>query len=156
MDGKILRLVAVVAVLARPIWAAPGSKPDAKPETDLKRLQGTWLYQSQTIGGRPISDKDRGEIWIEIEGETLTLRGTSGLKVETRMVLDPKASPKAIDFMWRDDASGKSFIHKGIYEWDGETLRMCFDNTGKERPKEFKSPEGKDNISLSVLNRKEK
>jgi hypothetical protein len=30
----------------------------------------------------------------------------------------------------------------GIYEFDGDKLKVCFDATGKKRPTEFKSPPG--------------
>ena len=30
----------------------------------------------------------------------------------------------------------------GIYELKGETMRVCFDPAGKERPKHFKPKEG--------------
>jgi uncharacterized protein (TIGR03067 family) len=35
---------------------------------------------------------------------------------------------------------GKTFL--AIYERDGDTLRICYDLSGKNRPKDFKSPEG--------------
>jgi uncharacterized protein (TIGR03067 family) len=74
-----------------------------------------------------------------------------------KIKLDTTTSPKSIDLISIDHPSGKTFTEVGIYEWDGETLRLCMDNTGKERPKEFKSPAGKEQIYLSVLKkRKEK
>jgi uncharacterized protein (TIGR03067 family) len=131
----------------------PAAEDNAKAE--LKRWQGTWTYENQTIGGRELPKKDREAIWVEVDDDVLTKVRDSG-RLKLKMTLDPTTSPKSIDLVFHWPISGKDYIHKGIYEWDGEKLRMCFDETGKGRPTEFRSPEGKDNIYLSVLKRKEK
>ncbi len=157
MAGSLVRMAVVLIALVAPAWAAPRPKPEAPTaDGELKRMQGTWLYESQTIGGREIGQKSRDEIWVEIEGDILTKAGTAGGRLQYKVTLDPSAKPPAIDLVSTPRPSGKTFTQKGIYEWDGKSLRMCFDNTGKERPKEFRSPDGQDNICVSVLKRKAK
>jgi hypothetical protein len=41
---------------------------------------------------------------------------------------------------------------KGIYEIDGDTLRICVAKKGKERPKTFESKEGSGHV-LTVMKR---
>ena len=55
--------------------------------------------------------------------------------------LDPSKSPKAIDVTITEGPS-KGAVMLGIYEFDGDTLKVCFDPEGKKRPTEFKSPAG--------------
>ena len=53
--------------------------------------------------------------------------------------LDPSKSPKAID-VTMTEGPNKGAVMLGIYEFDGDTLKVCFDPQGKKRPTEFKSP----------------
>jgi uncharacterized protein (TIGR03067 family) len=149
----LVRAALVAAAVVGPIGAAPQPKSEAPTAAaELERMQGTWDYESQTIGGWDLSADRRAGIWVQVEGDSMTKAG--GLRY--RIALDPSASPHAIDMVSVGHPSGKTFTHKGIYEWDGKLLRLCFDNTGKDRPKEFKSPAGQDNIYVSVLRRREK
>jgi uncharacterized protein (TIGR03067 family) len=152
MGRALLAVLAAAALVA----GAPRPKADLTPKAELERMQGAWNYDSQTIGGRALDKKDRDAIWIEIDGDVLIKAGAPGGRLRYQITLDPAASPKAIDLTSHHPATGKTSVHKGIYEWDGGTLRLCFDNTGKERPKEFRSPPGQDHIYVSVLKRKAK
>jgi uncharacterized protein (TIGR03067 family) len=152
---KILAIAA--AFLPLTIVGAPGPKTEVKPETELQRMAGTWEYQSQAIGGRELPADRRANIWVVIDGDVMTRETGLAPGAKDKIKLDTTTSPKSIDLISIDHPSGKTFTEVGIYEWDGETLRLCMDNTGKERPKEFKSPAGKEQIYLSVLKkRKEK
>ena len=55
--------------------------------------------------------------------------------------LDPSKSPKTIDVTMTEGPS-KGTVMLGIYEIDGDTLKVCFDPHGKKRPTEFKSAPG--------------
>jgi uncharacterized protein (TIGR03067 family) len=152
MGRTLLRVVAVAAV-----WAGPGpAAPRLKPDPDLKQFQGGWEYKSQTIGGRSLRLADPHDMWVEVGGDTLTMARAAGSGLTYKVVLDPAARPKAIDLVAHDHPLGQAVVQKGIYEWDGEDLRLCFDNTGEGRPKEFRSPAGQDNVYVSVLRRKGK
>ena len=64
---------------------------------------------------------------------------TVGTKVDKGTVkLNPKALPKALDITGTDGPNkGKTIL--AIYELDSDTLRVCYDLSGKSRPKEFKT-----------------
>jgi uncharacterized protein (TIGR03067 family) len=51
------------------------------------------------------------------------------------------------------DAKGKTF--RGIYEFGGDTRKVCLAPEGKDRPKEFSSKAGSGHI-LAVLKRVKK
>src|SRR5262249_40196549 len=58
-----------------------------------------------------------------------------------RQRLDPSRSPKAIDVTVTEGLN-KGAVMLGIYEIDGDTLKVCFDEEGEKRPTEFKSAPG--------------
>lgn len=153
MIRSLLSQVAVVSLLAIPSSGAPKLKD---PDAGLKQWQGTWVYERQTIGGWDLPEDRRDKIWVVVEGDIMTKTGVAGSMQKYKIKLDSTTSPKSIDLVSPEHPSGETETHIGIYEWDGETLRMCFDNSGEKRPKEFRSPKGQDNIYLSVLKRKAK
>ena len=55
--------------------------------------------------------------------------------------LDPSKSPKTIDVTVTEGLN-KGAVMLGIYEINGDTLKVCFDPEGKKRPTEFKSASG--------------
>jgi uncharacterized protein (TIGR03067 family) len=58
----------------------------------------------------------------------------------TRM--DPSKKPAEMDWV-RDSGPGAGKPMLAIYEWlDDDTYRICFDPTGKGRPKDFKAAPG--------------
>ncbi len=54
---------------------------------------------------------------------------------------NPSAKPKALDITGTEGPNkGKTILC--IYEHDGDTLRVCYDLSGKSRPSEFKTKTG--------------
>jgi len=67
---------------------------------------------------------------------------TVGTKVDRGTVkLNPAAKPKELEIKGSDGPNkGKTIL--AIYERDGDTMRICYDLGGKNRPTEFKTKEG--------------
>jgi uncharacterized protein (TIGR03067 family) len=122
--------------------------PDAKKE--IAKLEGVWVFESQTVGGKGATKEQLDPMRIAIKGDTLT-RGSGAISIASKMTIDPSKKPKTIDLVTRLPGGGSEKA-VGIYELSGDTLKICYDNTGKERPKEFKSAEGS-TVVLSVLKR---
>jgi uncharacterized protein (TIGR03067 family) len=87
---------------------------------------------------------------LRIKGYIL-IRGNGGFSVESKIAIDPSEHPKAIDLVTRLPRGG-SETAVGSYELSGESLKICHDATGKQRPKEFKSAVGS-TVVLPVLKR---
>ena len=126
--------VALVAVLA----LAPVSRgDDAK---DAASLQGTWLPAEAELGGQKFPDEVRKTIKLVIEGDKYTV--TVGAQPDRgTLKLDPSAKPKAMDVTGTDGPNKGKKI-PAIYERTGDTLRICYDLSGKARPTEFKTTAG--------------
>jgi uncharacterized protein (TIGR03067 family) len=143
----ITRLLAVGAV-AFLVGAGPAKADPA--EMDTKALQGTWeAVEQQPL--QPVPDVTHLRK-VVIAGGTLTWhygRGEQPTVTDSAYKLDPAAKPKAIDFV---PASGteKGKTYLGIYELDGDSLKICYRGPGEERPTVFAT---KDGAMLYVLKR---
>lgn len=129
-----------------------GEKSDV--EKELKKFQGVWTIESSETGGKVTPANFLKGVTITFEGDKYTVKnGKDVIQVGTQK-LDPSKSPKTLDGTVIDGV-GKGAVIPGIYEFDGDTLRFCFDEEGKKRPTEFKSPAGTQ-ITVSVYKRVKK
>jgi uncharacterized protein (TIGR03067 family) len=131
----LLRLFVVLTLVlsfSLTAWSA-----DAK---DGVTLQGTWLPSTAELGGKMFPDKVRKTIKLVVKEDTYT--ATVGKAVDRGTIkLDPRAKPKTLDITGTEGPNkGKTIL--AIYERKGDTLRICYDLSGKKRPTEFKTREG--------------
>jgi uncharacterized protein (TIGR03067 family) len=122
---------------------------DAKDEAikkDRQRIEGTWRIVKLVVNGNPAKEEDTKKITV-VNGSD----GTWSLLSEGKEVasgtnsFDPTKSPKTIDFTITE-GGGKGDVHLGIYELSEKTRKLCFAPSGKERPTEFSSETGSENI----------
>jgi uncharacterized protein (TIGR03067 family) len=122
-------LVLTAAVLA----VAPAATDDANKK-ELEALQGTWDEQSIKSNGReevvrPFTGR------LIIAGNRLTYIIHPG-EFQATFKIDATRRPVAID------AIGKEWGLVGIYQVNGDTLKICYDPGQKTRPKEFDAKKG--------------
>lgn len=124
-------------------FAGSGTRADDKAdlEKETKKFQGNWTFESSEAGGKAIPADDLKGVIVSFEGDKHTVKkGDEVIQVGTQK-LDPSKSPKAIDVTMTEGPS-KGAVMLGIYEFNGDTLKVCFDPEGKKRPTEFESPAG--------------
>lgn len=125
--------VALVLILAcsSAAWGA-----DDKDDT----LDGTWLPAEAELAGKKFPDEIRKTIKLVLKGDEYLV--TVGPQTDRGTCKrDPSAKPKALDITSTEGPNkGKTFL--AIYERDGDTLRVCYDLSGKDRPSEFRTKEG--------------
>ena len=93
-----------------------------------------------------------GKMRLEFKGnKVIPSRGEGKTEDPAEFTLDSKAKPKAIDIK---PPKGSEKLVLGIYELDGDTLKICFNEDAK-RPKEFASAEGSRTVLL-ILKREKK
>jgi uncharacterized protein (TIGR03067 family) len=143
MRWRILMLVAAGALVA-----AEGREDAAKK--DQERLQGTWKVESATKGGKQAPAERLKGMRLVVQGDKMTVsEGT--MHEEATFTLAADQRPAAIDVK-PSRASRRTIL--GIYRLEGDTLTVCWARDG-ERPREFASPQGSDDILL-VLKREKK
>jgi uncharacterized protein (TIGR03067 family) len=122
-------------------WA--DDKTDIAKET--KKFQGTWTIESSVTGGQEIPRDQLKGFLVIYEGDRHTLKYDGKVFQVGTQKIDPSKSPKTIDVtMTEGPEKGKVLL--GIYEFDGDTMKACFDPTGKNRPTVFKSEAGSQNF----------
>ena len=112
----------------------------SKDAKDEDAVQGTWLASTAELGGQKFPDEVRKSIKLVIkDGKYTVTVGDRPDKGTTKM--DSSAKPKTIDITGTDGPNkGKTML--AIYELNGDTLRVCYDLSGKSRPTEFKTTAG--------------
>jgi len=140
----------LVALFCAVVFAASGGSStlaDEKADLDkeVRKFQGTWTFESSETGGEKLPIGELKALILTFEGPKHTVKkGDDVIQVGTQK-LDPSKSPKTIDVTIAEGPN-KGTVMLGIYEIDGDTLKVCFDPQGKKRPTEFKSTPGSDNF----------
>ncbi len=116
-----------------------GSGDPAK--TDLDKLQGTWVMVAMETEGHDLEAEDFKDNLAVYEQNHLTLKTGDRVRRRGIVTLDPGRKPKAIN-TWDQDGPYDDQTVPGIYELDGDTLKVCFARPGQERPKEFTTKSG--------------
>jgi uncharacterized protein (TIGR03067 family) len=142
-------LLLVLALTA----GADGAKEDAAAE-DLKRMQGDWVVASMVSDGMKIPDDDAMALFRSVKGDQYTVSRYRKVAGKGTIKLDATKKPRAIDAV-PAGASGEAKSLLGIYEFDGNKLKLCFARPGKARPTEFTSKEDSGH-TLTVWQREKK
>jgi uncharacterized protein (TIGR03067 family) len=123
---------------------ASGDSPGDAFTKELKALAGTWRPISTENNGYQASEADlKGERWIrDADGKWTMRRGDKAVVEWAIKKIDATKHPKTIDI---EVAAGayKGMVYLGIYELDGDTLRICFALPDRPvRPTEFSASRG--------------
>jgi uncharacterized protein (TIGR03067 family) len=128
------------------LFLVAGNAKSDDAQDEWKKLQGTWKIVSwQQNGGKPMTPPS--ERWV-IKGDQLTSwwnvdpRAKGAAPVATyKLKIDPTRKPKTIDQRFDLKESKGANWTMGIYEVDGDNLKICFSNDGngneKNRPGDF-------------------
>jgi uncharacterized protein (TIGR03067 family) len=138
------------AVLTVVLLVAADKKDDAKK--DEEKLQGTWTYVSFEMNGVTMPEEERKRMSITYRDDKWEIKDGDKVVLTGTQKLDPSKTPHEIDSTVTE-GEGKGTTMLGIYELKGDTFKVCFDPTGKERPNSFKPKEGQ---FAGVIERKKK
>jgi uncharacterized protein (TIGR03067 family) len=109
---------------------------------DTERIDGTWVGSKAELRGKPFPEELTRTIRITVEKGRYRV-AVSGTSEEGIFKLDPSTKLKSLDMIGTDGPNtGNRLL--AIYELDGDTLRVCYDLSGVNRPKEFTTTEGSD------------
>ena len=127
----------LICLLFSALPAQPEQQADAV-KGELQKLQGTWQIELQEEDGMKLAED-------ELKGRTLSFgKNLFLIRQNTKMVqigklkIDPSKSPKTINTVIEKGAH-EGDILPGIYQLEGDTLKVCLSTDGDQRPKEFKT-----------------
>jgi RNA polymerase sigma factor (sigma-70 family) len=112
---------------------------DAPRDSDERKVQGTWYTVAVESHGRkaPLEVILAKDVRLVIAGERWTLKEMQGDPDKGYTVrLDASKKPGTIDFVY-ESGENKGRTSLGIYELNGNTLRVCVGEPGDPRPTEF-------------------
>jgi len=97
-----------------------------------------------------------------ISGDSKATDGTTGGAEDKNwrpagmFSMDPLAMPAEIDYVSRQGCYEFATYQLGIYELDGDLLRICitYSETSGTRPDVFESPQGSNNVTLLLVLRR--
>jgi uncharacterized protein (TIGR03067 family) len=131
-------------------FAALANGADDASTEDLQRLQGKWRLVERIVDG----DKSAIKLLWTISGKEIIDGPETGLLA--KFEVDAATKPKNIDitFVSKLDPKNMGKTVRGIYEIDGDTLKLCgpMEDEAKVRPTTFESKEGS-GVTLLVFER---
>lgn len=109
----------------------------AGEDADGKAAQGTWVPESAELAGQEFPAEIRKSITLVIDGDKYKV--TVGKLVdEGTATRDSSKNPRTMTITGTNGPNkGKTFL--AIYELKEDTMKICYDLSGKEYPKEFKT-----------------
>lgn len=136
------RLLLVVVVCS---LAAGGTLQGGDKQTGadvLKMIQGTWKFTSQEMDGKPLPKEDLAKQTITFAGDKWTVRRDGKVIQAGTHKFNPSKKPGQVDAaVTEGDDKGNTML--GVYELKGDSLHVCFDPKGKDRPTDFASKAGR-------------
>jgi uncharacterized protein (TIGR03067 family) len=120
---------------------------------DAKALQGTWIPTKAELSGESMPEAVLKTIVLKIDGDKYEV--TVGGKLDRgTCVLDSAARPKRLTISGTEGPN-KEKTYPCIYELSGDTLRVCYDLSGKAAPTEFKTAAGTQLYLVTYSRKKE-
>jgi uncharacterized protein (TIGR03067 family) len=120
------------------VACASADDKDKKAKVDpAKKMQGVWTPAKAVLGGKPLPGPALTSLRLEIKDKSYKVTTADGEdQGSLELLLDKK--PLGMDVI------GEIGPNKGrripcIFTFEGDTLRICYDLSLKERPTEFKS-----------------
>jgi len=121
-----------------------------------EKLQGTWKMDRATFNGQPMMNDVR---WVfDSDHMTVVLRGNYNGGVRSEFQLGTGDSPNTILIKYFDNPlasqgyTGGSY--PGIYKLSGDKLKVCYDMTGRQYPKNFDAGKGTGRMSYEFTREK--
>jgi uncharacterized protein (TIGR03067 family) len=128
MKSRVLPLLALVLFAASAFAQNDAQKEQAK-------FQGMWVIESAQADGKEIPSDVFKSFKITFKGDAYTMQ-MGQEKIEGTFRLDSSANPKQIDIL-PENGPDRGRVQAGVYEVDGNKLRISAAQPGKGRPANF-------------------
>jgi uncharacterized protein (TIGR03067 family)/prepilin-type processing-associated H-X9-DG protein len=121
-----------VAMKAGGARAAGGDKQDAK--SDIELFKGNWDVTKVFKDGNDIPEEFLKEIKLKFTGNTIVF-SFQDIQKKATITIDATKKPKQIDLKFEDGQDSGY----GIFEFNGDTVKIYAAEVKEQRPKDFKS-----------------
>ena len=139
----MMTIAFAIASLAAEEGVKPLDPKAGEPKANVSPHEGVWRPIAAVMGGVRVPTEALNAITLKISGANyeVTVLGEKDPDKGT-CTLDETTTPKRMTIKSTEGPNkGKTFL--AIYEMkDAGSLRVCYDLSGTEFPKEFKAPKG--------------
>jgi len=113
------------------------------PRDELRRLEGEWTLVHGEADGRPFPEEALAIGKRVVRGNEITVTMGPEVYLQAAFALRPSETPKAIDYVITAGPH-QAQTQLGIYETDGDRIKVCMAPVGRPRPRGFSTrpPEG--------------
>jgi len=131
------------------VVAAPA--PKETPKKDMPTIVGVWNVESALKGGKLDNSPPGGT--LELREDLTVVVKENGKDITGTYTSDAKKDPGEIDINL--EAGGMKLTLKGIFKFEGDTLKICLNFMG-DRPTKLESPDGALTVLLTLKQAKKK
>ena len=143
-----MRRGAVMAVVVALVLAVRGF--GGNPGVELEKLQGTWRVVKLEDKGKAANVAKGKDLWMIFESDRFEMKG-KGEQFDGKFTLHANKKPKQIDTLVTRGNKKGTRSH-GIYELNGNTLKIIWTEGNAPRPTAF-STKGIPGARMVVLQR---
>ena len=137
------------------VFVLAGGDASEAIKKDKSALKGTWKVTASVSKGEKATADEIKDLFLIFRGDAILVREDGKAHENFSYTLDPAKKTKEIDLILKI-GSQKGRIDRGIYEIDGDTLRICIQsNKDSPRPGEFRSPAASDLWLVTLQRSKE-
>jgi uncharacterized protein (TIGR03067 family) len=140
------KCLSVLLVCGFLIWAGDGQKPD-QGKGDLDQMQGNWHAVAMEGKGKAKSADDVKKFQLIVNKDAFTVKLDGADHLSGKLVLRADKKPKQVDLVQETGP-----LYKGIYEINGQRLKMCVcisSDADSERPKNLATKEDSENACIT-------
>jgi uncharacterized protein (TIGR03067 family) len=116
--------------------AGKGSIVSKFQNPEMEKFQGTWSTESITSPSGKRSGEDLKDRSLVIEGNKFMHKENGKTVMEGLIAIDTNGEQKGLVMILTDRKTPAQTW--ALYEFDGDTLKVCYDLLGKGRPTEFR------------------
>jgi len=148
-----MKRLSVIVLFLMAGWLGAAEPGDKAVHEELKKLEGTWEYIAQEVGGKKSPDANFKGVTLTIKDDTYTIQVVGIVSDRGTIKVDPANTPKTID---KVSGKLKDVKYFGIYKLDGDTLYLC-ESIGEQpehRPKDFTTTKGTPEVLVTLRRKK--
>ena len=119
------------------------SAPGSGPADALAALQGEWAMVFASRDGQPLSAEFVATGRRVVRGRTVTEFFRGQAFMQGTLTADDSQAPMTLDVLLTSPP-GRGRRLLGLYEFDGDRLRICVGAPGRDRPAGFEAALGSD------------
>jgi uncharacterized protein (TIGR03067 family) len=124
-----------------PIRRKASALPAADDKEDMDRFEGEWSGVSLVLNGQALPADFVKSFKRVVKGNETTVLNGGQVILKATYTVDASKSPRSIDYQITQGPD-KGKMQLGIYEFEGEMVRVCLSQPGSDRPTEFASKAG--------------